>query len=74
VHPEESYLSLPLGAPNLALCGGVGCCSPCDLGVSYGCSVFILQKRVPLSRGTDKTHSRFLYLTSEKPGIEDDYI
>jgi hypothetical protein len=54
VHPGEPYLSLPRGAPNPALCGGVGCCSPCDLGVSYGCSVFILQKRVPLSRGTDR--------------------
>jgi hypothetical protein len=53
VHPGESYLSLPRGAPSPAPCGGVGCSSPCDQGVSYGCSVFILQKGVPLSRGTD---------------------
>jgi hypothetical protein len=31
----------------------VGCCSLCDLEVSYGRNVFILQKRVPLSQGTD---------------------
>jgi hypothetical protein len=53
MHPGESYLSLPRDAPSPAPCGGVGCCSPCDLEVSYGCSVFILQKGVPLSRGTD---------------------
>jgi hypothetical protein len=47
VHPGEPYLSLPHGAPSPAPCGGVGCCSPCDQGVSYGCSVFILQKGVP---------------------------
>jgi hypothetical protein len=40
---------VPLGLP----CGGVGCRSPCDLEVSYGCSAFILQKRVPLIQGTD---------------------
>jgi hypothetical protein len=42
VHPGVSYLSLPRGSPSPAPCGGVGRCSPCDLGVSYGCSVFIL--------------------------------
>jgi hypothetical protein len=25
-------------------CGGVGCCFPCDPGVSHGCGVFIQQK------------------------------
>jgi hypothetical protein len=38
-------------------CGGVGCCFPCDWAVSYGCGVFIPQKGVPLSQGTDKHNS-----------------
>jgi hypothetical protein len=53
MHLGEFYLSLPRGAPNPAHAVGSGAASRVTGGVSHGCGVFILQKGVPLSQGTD---------------------
>jgi hypothetical protein len=36
----SSFLAMWCSQPRP--CGGVGCCFPCDRGVSYGCGAFIL--------------------------------
>jgi hypothetical protein len=53
MYPGKYYLSLPHGASRPAHVVGSGCRSLCGLEVSYGCSAFIPQKRVPLIQGTD---------------------